>query len=69
MYLVVANKRVVTDFSKWTLKERGYPDGMSIDQDGKLWIAGFFSSKIMQFDPCTGRYRLIDTCNPCPNIS
>ena len=52
---VLANKRVAIDFNQWALKDAGYPDGMCIDQEGKLWIAGFFSSKIMQFDPITGK--------------
>ncbi|XP_067936831.1 regucalcin-like [Watersipora subatra] len=51
----IANRRVAIDFSKWSLEETGYPDGMCIDQEGKLWIAGFASSKVMQFDPVTGQ--------------
>ena len=55
---VLANKRVAIDFNQWALDDAGYPDGMCIDQEGKLWIAGMFSSKIHQFDPITGKYRL-----------
>lgn len=52
-----ANKRVAVDFTQWSLEETGYPDGMTIDQEGKLWVAGYSSSKIMQFDPVTGLLR------------
>ena len=43
------------NFNKWTIEEVGLPDGMTIDVEGKLWIAGYLSSKVMQFDPVTGR--------------
>lgn len=36
------------------MDEGGFPDGMAIDQDGKLWVAGYLASKVMQFDPETG---------------
>ena len=43
------------NFNKWTIEEVGLPDGMAMDVEGKLWIAGYLSSKVMQFDPVTGR--------------
>jgi len=51
---LAAERKVCIDFGRWSLEETGYPDGMVIDQDGKLWIAGYYSSSIMQFDPETG---------------
>ncbi|XP_067935838.1 regucalcin-like isoform X2 [Watersipora subatra] len=50
----IANRRVAVDFGNWSLEETGHPDGMCIDQEGKLWVAGFGSSKVMQFDHVTG---------------
>ena len=31
-----------------------FPDGMCIDNEGKLWVASFFGSKVSRFDPNTG---------------
>jgi gluconolactonase len=36
------------------MKTYGYPDGMTIDTEGKLWVACFFAGKIFRFDPETG---------------
>ena len=46
------------DFNQWSSEEVGFPDGMCIDQEGKLWVAGYFSGKVMQFDPRTGEGNL-----------
>lgn len=35
--------------------EIGWPDGMTIDTDGHLWVACFFSGKVICFDPNTGK--------------
>lgn len=32
----------------------GYPDGMCIDADGKLWIACWGGSRVCQWDPASG---------------
>ena len=56
---LLANKRLAIDFNQWSVQDVGLPDGMCIDQEGKLWIAGLFSSKVHQFDPSTGKYRLV----------
>nr|KAG5714120.1 hypothetical protein BaRGS_020448 [Batillaria attramentaria] len=31
------------------------PDGMTIDADGKLWVAGFGAAAVFRFDPETGQ--------------
>jgi len=33
----------------------GYPDGMTMDTDGKLWIACFDGGRVIKCDPETGR--------------
>jgi len=50
----ITNQRVAVDFNRWSIAEVGLPDGMTIDMDGKLWVAGYLSSKVMQFDPTNG---------------
>jgi sugar lactone lactonase YvrE len=32
----------------------GYPDGMTTDADGKLWIACYDAGKVIRIDPETG---------------
>ena len=37
-----------------TPKKRGYPDGMTIDAEDKLWIAHWDGSCVARYDPATG---------------
>lgn len=37
-----------------TEKTLGYPDGMAIDSEGKLWVACFYGGRVTRFDPETG---------------
>ncbi len=52
------NQRVVVDFdSDPKLSDKlvhGVPDGMCIDNEGKLWVACFAGSQVVRFDPNTG---------------
>ncbi|XP_041355170.1 regucalcin-like [Gigantopelta aegis] len=50
----ITNQRTAIDFSKGTPSDLGCPDGMTIDTEGKLWIASFFVGKVFRFDPETG---------------
>ncbi|HRE50565.1 MAG TPA: SMP-30/gluconolactonase/LRE family protein [Flavitalea sp.] len=36
-------------------EEEGYPDGMTIDEEGMLWIALWNGGKVVRYDPETGR--------------
>ncbi|ALS26677.1 SMP-30/gluconolaconase/LRE domain-containing protein [Paenibacillus sp. 32O-W] len=36
-------------------EEDGYPDGMTLDAEGKLWIAHWGGSQVTRWDPETGR--------------
>lgn len=47
----ITNKRVVINIPE----EKGYPDGMTIDAEGMLWIALWDGWKIIRYDPHTGK--------------
>lgn len=46
----ISNKRVIITIPK----ENGYPDGMTIDQEGMLWIALWEGWKVLRYNPHTG---------------
>lgn len=48
------NQRVVVDFGEGTIPTLGYPDGMCIDTEDKIWVACYGAAKIVRFDPTTG---------------
>lgn len=47
----ISNQRIAIDFSN----EIGRPDGMTIDSEGKLWIAHSRGGRISRWDPQTGK--------------
>lgn len=49
---VISNRRnvIVVDHSL------GAPDGMTIDEDGMLWVAMYNGWKVAKFNPCSGEY-------------
>lgn len=52
----MSNERVAVDFGgEDTMGTLGYPDGMTIDTEGKLWVACFSVGKVIRFDPATGK--------------
>lgn len=52
----ISNERTVVDFGDAsTLSVYGYPDGMTIDTEGKLWVACYIVGKVIRFDPDTGK--------------
>lgn len=50
----ISDMRVVIN----TSKEMGYPDGMTIDIEGMLWIAFWGGWKVIRFNPYTGQQLL-----------
>jgi sugar lactone lactonase YvrE len=46
-----SNKRVVINVPE----EKGFPDGMTIDEEGKLWICHWGGSAVHRWDPDTGK--------------
>ena len=47
----ITNKRVAIKVSA----DQGYPDGMSIDAEGMLWIAHWDGGSVRRWDPKTGK--------------
>ncbi|XP_061175705.1 regucalcin-like [Saccostrea echinata] len=50
----LSNQKVIVDTTGRPLEEIGVPDGMTIDTEGKLWVACFFAGKVVRYDPQTG---------------
>jgi len=46
----ISNRRTITTFQEGD----GWPDGMTIDSDGNLWVAHWAGWKVTQWDPKTG---------------
>ncbi|AZN39641.1 SMP-30/gluconolactonase/LRE family protein [Paenibacillus albus] len=46
----LSNPRIIIDFQK----EDGFPDGMTIDSEGMLWIAHWDGWQVSRWDPRTG---------------
>eukprot|EP00118_Oscarella_pearsei_P003120 m.13037 g.13037 ORF g.13037 m.13037 type:complete len:305 (+) comp24454_c0_seq3:308-1222(+) len=49
----ITNCRVAIDYSKDL--SLGFPDGICIDENDKLWIAGYEGSKLIYWDPLVGK--------------
>lgn len=47
----ITNPRKIIDFPE----DEGFPDGMTIDEEGMLWIAHFSGSKVSRWDPASGQ--------------
>lgn len=47
----IDNQRVVIDVTH----EQGYADGMTIDEEGMLWIAFYDGWRVARYDPATGK--------------
>ncbi|XP_062592804.1 regucalcin-like [Saccostrea cucullata] len=51
----ISNQKVIVDNAGKPLPDFGFPDGMTIDTEGKLWVACFLASKVVRYDPQTGQ--------------
>jgi sugar lactone lactonase YvrE len=60
----ISNRRVIATIDG----ELGGPDGMTIDEEGKLWVALWGGNGVGRFDPATGKLlQKIDV--PAPHIA
>jgi sugar lactone lactonase YvrE len=60
----ITNRKIAFEIPK----DAGYPDGMTIDVEGKLWIAHWGGSKVCRWDPSTKK--IIKTINiPAERVS
>lgn len=47
---------------------RGFPDGMTIDQEGMLWVAHYDGACVARYDPATGKtLHMVDV--PAPHVT
>jgi len=60
----LSHRRIVVQIPK----ADGYPDGMTIDAEGKLWIALWGGGAVVRYDPITGKM-LQKVEVPAPNTS
>ena len=49
----ITNQAVAVDYAQDP--SLGLPDGMTIDAEGKLWVAEFFGAAVTRWDPATGK--------------
>ena len=49
---IISNKRVAVTIPRWASS----PDGMTIDNEGKLWVAHFGGYAVNRWDPETGKH-------------
>ncbi|XP_067669761.1 regucalcin-like [Haliotis asinina] len=64
----ISNRRTVANFRSTEIPDKGVPDGMTVDTDGKLWVACFEGGKVVRLDPETGK--VIRTVKfPCERIT
>jgi sugar lactone lactonase YvrE len=53
----IVNRRTVVDFSQ--AQQPGNPDGMTVDEEGMIWVAHWGGARVTRWDPSSGR--LLDT--------
>ncbi|RFU67626.1 SMP-30/gluconolactonase/LRE family protein [Peribacillus saganii] len=60
----ISNKRFVVEFPEG----EGFPDGMTIDEEGMLWIAHFAGSQVSRWNPQNGE-KLESVTLPVANVT
>ena len=62
----ISNRKALFDLEKNGIQ--GFPDGMTIDVEGKLWVAVYDGAKVLRIDPVSGS--LMTTVNiPAPEVT
>lgn len=49
----IGNEKTLVNYKENNIN--GYPDGMTIDEDGKLWVACFNGGQVLRIDPDSGK--------------
>ncbi|GIY39877.1 regucalcin [Caerostris extrusa] len=63
-----SNRQILIDYNEKEFEGLGVPDGMTIDVEGKLWVACFGGSCVLRIDPATKTIlRKIEM--PCTNVT
>lgn len=67
----IDNRRVVVDFTQ-AAPEEGGPDGMTVDAEGKLWVAQWGGGQVSRYDEITGeklmKVEVPAPCSSCPTF-
>lgn len=67
----ISNQRVVVDFTN-VAPEEGGPDGMTVDAEGKLWVAQWGGCQVARYDNITGeklmKVEVPAPCTSCPTF-
>lgn len=63
----ISNKKTVFDLRENNIS--GFPDGMTIDTDGNLWVAVYGGSGVLQVNPKTGKLLRYVKINGANNIT
>lgn len=50
----VTNQREIIKYPEDSIDTLGYPDGMCIDTEDKIWVANYSAGKVIRWDPETG---------------
>ncbi|MEX2396965.1 MAG: SMP-30/gluconolactonase/LRE family protein, partial [Balneolales bacterium] len=61
---MISNRRVVREFKE----DEGYPDGMTIDTEGHLWVALYGGGKVLRIDPANGNI-VFEIHLPVPQVT
>nr|CAD7441868.1 unnamed protein product [Timema bartmani] len=62
----ISNRRTMFDFKENNIE--GFPDGMTIDAEGKLWVACYGGQQIIRVDPDT--HKVMQTVKiPAPHVT
>ena len=67
----ISNRRVVVDYAQ-AAPEEGGPDGMTVDAEGKLWVAQWGGCQVARYDEITGeklmKVEVPAPCTSCPTF-
>ena len=61
---MISNEAAIIDFTD----EEGFPDGMTSDEEGFLWVAHFAGGRVSRWNPNTGE-KVLEVTVAAPNVT